>query len=214
MIRQFLDIWGEHWSNGNSCRVLKQLFHHPFLLTCICSRNWFSISVHFFLGPPSLLSSFSLLDEVEQAVGCFRLQRCSKCTVSPTETRGTAQLLTHLQEAKQAGPLGWSCYIPPLNTVYLYVNLPLYLTICLSASTPWMWRSVLSHFYYLLSHTPCLPPPYPTVCPFPTHCLFIHCAAAASAPVDEIVMVTVISCGDDKKGESHRVEVAFDTYGA
>lgn len=30
---------------GYSCRVLKQLFHRPILLTCICSKNWFSFSV-------------------------------------------------------------------------------------------------------------------------------------------------------------------------
>lgn len=44
-------------------------------------------------------------------------------------------------------------------------------------------------------------------------CLFISCPAAASALVDEIVMVTVISCEDDKEGESHRVEIGFEPYG-
>lgn len=122
--------------------------------------------------------------------------------------------------SRRAGPLGWSCYIPPLNTVCLYVNLPVCPTIGPSASIPCMWRSVLSHFYYLLSHTPSGPPqPHLTLC-IPLFvpavlidCLFISCPAAASALVDEIVMVTVISCVDDKEGESHRVEIGFEPYG-
>lgn len=78
-----------------------------------------------------------------------------------------------------------------------------------------MWRSVLSHFYYLLSHTPSLPPP---CIPLFVHallidCLFISGPSAATALVDEIVMVIVIFCGDDKEGESHRVEIGFGTYG-
>lgn len=119
--------------------------------------------------------------------------------------------------SRRAGPLGWSCYIPPLNAVCLYVNLLVCPTVCLSVSIPRMWRSVLSHFYYLLSHTPS--PPAPPLC-IPLFvpavlidCLFISCPAAASALVDEIVMVTVISCGDDKEGESHRVEIGFEPYG-
>lgn len=78
-----------------------------------------------------------------------------------------------------------------------------------------MWQSVLSHFYYLLSHTPSLPLSV-------SHCLSLPYslivslylqAAAASAPVDEIVMVIVIFCWGDKEGESHREKIGFGTYG-
>lgn len=75
-----------------------------------------------------------------------------------------------------------------------------------------MSHSVLTHFYYLLSHTPSLPPLYPTVSPYHSHCLLAPCLAVASVPVDEIVMVTVISCRVDKKGE--RLKGGTETYGA
>lgn len=44
-------------------------------------------------------------------------------------------------------------------------------------------------------------------------CLFISGTAAATALVDEIVMVIVIFCRDDKEGESHRVEIGAAAYG-
>lgn len=44
-------------------------------------------------------------------------------------------------------------------------------------------------------------------------CLFISGPAAASAPVDEIVMVSVIFCRGDKEGESHSEEIGCGTYG-
>lgn len=99
----------------------------------------------------------------------------------------------------------------PQNTVSLYVNLTVCWTICLSTFIPCMWQSVLSHFYYLLSHTPSLPLRIPLFVPAVLiDCLFISGPAAASVLEDEIVMVILIFCGSDKEVEIHREDIGLE----
>lgn len=83
--------------------MLKQPFHLAFLLTCICSRNWFFLLCPFILCPPSRPSCLGLLEKVDRAAGSFRIQTCSECRVCQAETRGTAQLWEHLQEEIEQG---------------------------------------------------------------------------------------------------------------
>lgn len=64
---------------------------------------------------------------------------------------------------------------------------------------------------YFLTLAACLPLSA-SLCLSLIDCLFIHVPAAASAPEDEIVMVIVIFCGGDKKGEGHKEEIGFATY--
>ena len=144
-----------------TAECLNSHFITPFLLTCICSGDWFflffsppRLSLSFFFpGPPSSCLHLSgCLRRLSGQRGCFRLHRCSKCGVGLTEARGSVQPWTHLQEASERVKApGWSCYIPPLNTIRL--------SVCKSDCLSTPRRSVLSHLWYLLSHTPCLPLP-------------------------------------------------------
>lgn len=159
------------------CRVLKQPFHHSFLLTCICSRNWFfSLCPFFPLQPSSLPSSPRLLKKVEQAAGCFRLQRCSKCGVSQTKTPGSSQLWTHLQEASKQGMRMELLHSP-------HSRLSVYLSVCKSESL--LLNVVKRHVPFLLFtfshslslHTPSVDPP---VCPCCTHWLSFYIVPCCS----------------------------------
>lgn len=87
-----------------------------------------------------------------------------------------------------------------------YVNLLLF-PVYGEASCP-----IFTIYFLTLPASPplCIPLFVPAVL---IDCLFISGPAAASAPVDEIVMVSVIFCGVDKEGESHREEIGFGIYG-
>lgn len=210
-LNQILYVSGQNWRvvMEITAECLNSRFIAPFFcwLAFALEIDFFSLSFPF---PPSLPSSRRLLEEVEQAAAaCFRLQRCSKCRVSQTETHGSVQLWTHLQEASERGTRMKLLHSPTRRCLSVCKSN------CLSASVASTWRSVSSHFYYLLSHTPCLPPLWiPLFVPAVlTDCLFISGPAAASAPEDEIVMVIVIFCRGDKEGEIHGEEIGYGTYG-
>lgn len=135
LIGRFLYISGGTLNGGygNSCKVLKQPFHLAFLLTCICSRNWFSLLCPF----------FSALHLGLHVSGCLRRLSMQKAVsghrhVVSVESvrlkpRGLLSYGSIYRKRVSRAP-GWSCYIPPLNTVCLHVNLPVCPTVCLSAS--------------------------------------------------------------------------------
>lgn len=119
------------------------------------------LSLSLFLRPPFLPSSLRLLEEVEQAMGGFRLQRCSKCRVSQTETCGTVQLWTHLQEAtgmKLLHSPTQHC-LSVCKSVKLFVRLFL-LPVCGKASCPIFTIYFLTLPASPLSVSHCLSLPY------------------------------------------------------
>ena len=146
---------------GNHCRVLKQPFHHPFsadlhlfwrlifFFSALCTFFFFS-----FLGLHPLPSSLRLLEEAERAAGLFS-GSTDAVSVESVRLRPVGALsLGHIYRKRAsecAKAPGWSCYIPPLNSIRL--------SVCKSDCLSTLRRSVLSRFYYLLSHTPRLPLP-------------------------------------------------------
>lgn len=82
-----------------------------------------------------------------------------------------------------------------------------------------MAKRIVPFLLFTFSHSQ--PPPLCSLLFVPAvliDCVFMFGPAAASALVDEIVMVIivmviVIFCGDDKEGESQRVKIGFGTYG-
>ncbi len=75
----------------------------------------------------------------------------------------------HIYRKEASGALRWSCYIPRLNAVCLYVNptvcLPLF-PVCGEASCP-----IFTIYFLTLPASPSL---YPTVCPCRTHWLSLY----------------------------------------
>lgn len=171
VIWRFLYILEEHWEADMEipAECLNSYFITQFCwLAFVLKIDFLSLSL--FLGLPFLPSSLRVLEEVELTTGCFRLQRCSKCRVSQTETRGTVQLWTHLQEATEA--LGWSCFIPSLNTVCLYVNLSTRLSVCFCSL--YVVQRLVPFLLFTFSHSQPPPSLYPTVCPCLTHWLSLY----------------------------------------
>lgn len=164
---QYLDVfkptvWLDAFCTADmeiTAECLNSHFITPFLLTCICCGDWFFFfsalcPFFFFPGPPS--SAF-----ISQAAwgGWAGSRAVSGSTdvvsVEPVRLRPVGALsrghIYRKRASEWAKAPGWSCYIPPLNTIRL--------SVCKSDCLSSPRRSVLSHFYYLLSHTPCLPLP-------------------------------------------------------
>lgn len=147
---------------GNSCKVLKQLFHLGFLLTCICPRNWFSFLCPFFFSSSGLPSCLGLLEEVERAGGGFRLHLCSKCRVCQAEARGTAQLWEDLQEESTRMKLLHSPTqhrLPACKSARLSNRL----SVCFYCL--YVAKRIVSFFTIYFLTLPASPTLQPTVCP-------------------------------------------------
>lgn len=174
---------------GNSCKVLKQPFHLAFLLTCICSRNWFSLLCPFFLCPPSRSSCLGLLEEVERTGGGFRPQTCSECRVCQAEAQGTAQLWEHLQEESEQGTGMKLLHSPTQHRLSACKSARLSnrLSVCLYCL--YVAKRIVPFLLFTFSHSQ--PPPLCSPL-FVPHWLSHSAPAEASALVDEIVMVIIV----------------------
>lgn len=170
VIGRFLYIWGEHWTADMeiTAECLNSHFITPFLLTCICSRNWFfflSVFSFFFFPLPS---SLRLLEEVEQAAAVSGYR--DVVSVESVRLRPVGAFsYGHIYRKPASGAVGWSCYVPPLNAVCLYVNLTvclLLLPVCAEASCP-----IFTIYFLTLPASPSL---YPTVWPCRTHWLSLY----------------------------------------
>lgn len=143
-----------------TAECLNSHFITSFLLTCICCGDWFFFffrplsSFFFFPGLHPLPSSLRLLEEAERGSRAVS-GSTDVVSVEPVRLRPVGALsrghIYRKRASEWAKAPGWSCYIPPLNTIRL--------SVCKSDCLSSPRRSVLSHFYYLLSHTPCLPLP-------------------------------------------------------
>lgn len=165
---QYLDVfkptvWLDAFCTADmeiTAECLNSHFITPFLLTCICCGDWFFFffrplsSFFFFPGLHPLPSSLRLLEEAERGSRAVS-GSTDVVSVEPVRLRPVGALsrghIYRKRASEWAKAPGWSCYIPPLNTTRL--------SVCKSDCLSSPRRSVLSHFYYLLSHTPCLPLP-------------------------------------------------------
>lgn len=120
----------------NSCFIT--LF---FLLTCICSRNWFFFSAlpffpffFFFLGL-HLSGCLKRLSRQRVVSGYKDVVNVESVRPRPEG----AFSYGHIYRKQASAAPGWSCYIPLLNAVCLYVNLTVCLLLfpeCSEASCP------------------------------------------------------------------------------
>lgn len=164
---QYLDVfkptvWLDAFCTADmeiTAECLNSHFITPFLLTCICCGDWFFFfsalcPFFFFPGLHPLPSSLRLLEEAERGSRAVS-GSTDVVSVEPVRLRPVGALsrghIYRKRASEWAKAPGWSCYIPPLNTIRL--------SVCKSDCLSSPRRSVLSHFYYLLSHTPCLPLP-------------------------------------------------------
>lgn len=165
---QYLDVfkptvWLDAFCTADmeiTAECLNSHFITPFLLTCICCGDWYFFffrplsSFFFFPGLHPLPSSLRLLEEAERGSRAVS-GSTDVVSVEPVRLRPVGVLsrghIYRKRASEWAKAPGWSCYIPPLNSIRL--------SVCKSDCLSSPRRSVLSHFYYLLSHTPCLPLP-------------------------------------------------------
>lgn len=165
---QYLDVfkptaWLDAFCTADmeiTAECLNSHFITSFLLTCICCGDWFFFffrplsSFFFFPGLHPLPSSLRLLEEAERGSRAVS-GSTDVVSVEPVRLRPVGALsrghIYRKRASEWAKAPGWSCYIPPLNSIRL--------SVCKSDCLSSPRRSVLSHFYYLLSHTPCLPLP-------------------------------------------------------
>lgn len=202
--------WADSIHNSGYGKItaycLNSHFVPLFLLTCICSRNWFFFSLWPFL--PLGLHLCLHVSGCLEGLSRQRVVSGYRSVVSVESVRlGPMGTMDTFYWKQASGTPEW-CRDTPLTPHCLYVReseclLPF--TICGKRPVP---------FHYLLSHSPTLPLSVfkRFVQAILIDCLFISGPAAASAPEDEIVMVIVIFCEGDKEGESHKQEIGFGSY--
>lgn len=156
---------------GNYCRVLKQTFYHPISADSHLVLKLISFCSFSFLG-------LHLCLHLSEASRCFRRQRRSECIVRGLRPQGPISI-GHIYRKLVSVP--WYSG---------YVNL----SVCFYSL--YVTKHLVPFLLFTFSHSQ--PPPLCITLFVPAElidCLFISGPASASAPVDEIVMVSVIFCG-------------------